>query len=81
MILSPVRSLPDQKQEVEVGKSPHQRTGHYLIIHHRIYGCGSGKGLEGIFYVFGEIKSVAVTRKSNCALINFATRAGAELAF
>ncbi|KAG0196508.1 RNA binding motif protein 22, partial [Mortierella sp. NVP41] len=39
------------------------------------------KDLKGFFYVFGEIKSVVVARKSNCAFINFATRTGAELAF
>ena len=37
--------------------------------------------LKGFFYVFGELKSVVIARKSNCAFVNFATRAGAELAF
>ncbi|KAK5822031.1 putative RNA-binding protein [Linnemannia elongata] len=39
------------------------------------------KDLKGFFYVFGELKSVVIARKNNCAFVNFATRAGAELAF
>lgn len=32
------------------------------------------------FYVFGDIKSVHIVRKSNCAFVNFAKRSAAESA-
>ncbi|SAM02061.1 hypothetical protein [Absidia glauca] len=36
--------------------------------------------IKDFFYAFGEIKSVIIVQKSNCAFVNFVTRTSAELA-